>query len=196
MALIDCQTAGNLIEPYRTYKQFSSDEVDEEILISLPELKGHENWISYPDKFLSNLNNTPGSNGTPLSYVVDETPRAVTYGNQAYLEVATINLNSLEVYSSNMTHFGTHFKKDSSKVWQMLKKSLLGNQPYHHIDHCARSENGQRAWDSLRSYYKGEDYDNKTIQECLIRVRTMYYCGETPRFNFEKFINKQKECYK
>ena len=37
---------------------------------------------------------------------------------------------------------------------------------------------------------------NKTIQECLTRVRTMYYCGETPRFNFEKFINKQKECYK
>ena len=196
MALIDRQIAGELIEPYRTYKQFSSEEIDEEILISLPELKGHENWISYRDKFLSNLKNTPGSNGTPLSYVVDETPRTVTRANHAFLEVATIDLNSWETYNSSMNHFGSHFNKDSSKVWQMLKKSLLGNQPYHHIDHCARSENGQRAWDSLRSYYEGEDYVNKTIQECLTKVRTMYYRGETPRFNFEKFIDKQKECYK
>ena len=95
-----------------------------------------------------------------------------------------------------MIHFGPHFKKDNAKVWQILKKSLLGNQPYHHIDHCARQEDGQRAWEALRANYEGEDYINKTIQECLTRVRTMYYRGETPRFNFEKFVDKQKECYK
>ena len=95
-----------------------------------------------------------------------------------------------------MIHFGTHFKRDNSRVWQLLKKSLLGTQPYHHMDHCAHQENGWRAWEALCSYYEGEDYITKTTQECLTRVRTMYYKGETPRFNFEKFIDKQKECYK
>ena len=69
------------------------------------------------------------------------------------------------MYDNNMVYFGAHFKKDNAKVWQLLKKSLLENQPYHHIDHCSRKENGRRAWDSLKSYYEGEDYVNKTIQE-------------------------------
>ena len=29
-----------------------------------------------------------------------------------------------------------------------------------------------------------------------MKVRTMYYQGDTPRFNFEQFIDRQKECYK
>ena len=158
-------------------------------------MKGHDNWISYRDKFLSNLQNTPGSNGTPLSYIINNTTRTVERATQAYIDAPTIRIDTWDTYDNNMVHFGAHLKKDNAKVWQLLKKSLLGNQPYHHIDHCSRQENGCQAWDSLKSYYEGEDYVNKTIQECLTRVRTMYYRGETPRFNFEKFIDRQKKCY-
>ena len=184
------EAAIQLIEPYREYKLFSASDPDDEVLIELPDLKGHENWISYRDKFLSNLAITPGSNGTPLSYIVDETPRPATRSNQGFISVTSISLDSWEVYTQSMIHFGPHYRKDNSKVWQLLKRSLLGFQPYHHIDHCARQEDGRKAWSSLRSYYEGEDYVNKTVQECLTRVRTMYYRGETPRFNFEKFIDK------
>lgn len=194
--LINRQEAMRMIDPYRLYRQFKDDDVDEEILIDLPVLKGHENWITFRDKFLSNLMNTPGSNGTPLLYTVDQNARTITRANQALVEVDRISLDSWDFYHENMVHFGTHYKRDNAKVWQLLKKSLLGTQPYHHIDHCARAENGRRAWEALRAYYEGEDYVNKTIQECLTRVRTMYYKGETPRFNFERFIDKQKECYK
>ena len=83
-----------MIEPYRSYKQFSTEEIDEEILITLPDLKGHENWISYRDKFLSNLQNMPGSNGTPLSYFVNRTQRTAERMNQEYVEVSTIDLSS------------------------------------------------------------------------------------------------------
>ena len=194
--IIGREEAIELIDPYQMYKQFSEGGTDEEMLIELPDLKGHENWISYRDKFISNLHVTPGSNGTPLSYVINDNPKSTKRANQAYNEIPSIQLNSWEFYAENIIHYGSHFKADNSKVWHLLKRSLLGNQPYHHIDHCARQENGRLAWDSLRSYYKGEDYVNKTIQECLTRVRTMYYRCETPRFNFEKFIDKQKECYK
>ena len=50
--LINKEMAVNLIDSYRSYKQFSNDDMNEEILITLPELKGHDNWISYRDKFL------------------------------------------------------------------------------------------------------------------------------------------------
>ena len=196
MEAIDRERSMELIDTYRMCKEFRESEIDDEVLIELPELKGHDNWITYRDKFLSNLHITPGSNGTPLSYIVDDTPRVIQRSNQPHFEPQEIRLDSWEIYSQSMVHFGAHYKKDNAKVWHLLKRSLLGNQPYHHIDHCARQENGRLAWNSLRSYYEGEDYVNRTIQECLTKVRTMYYRGETPRFNFEKFIDKQKECYK
>ena len=196
LELIDRDRAMALIEPYRIYIKFKDEEIDDEVIIDLPELKGHENWISFRDKFMSNLSNTPGSNGSPLLYVVDRTERLVTRQGQPLIDTPTVALDDWDTYHQKMIHFGTHFKRDNSRVWSFLKKSLLGTQPYHHMDHCARQENGRRAWEALRSYYEGEDYINKTTQECLTRVRTMYYKGETPRFGFEKFIDKQKECYK
>lgn len=117
MTLIDRQMAGDLMEPYRAHKQFSSDKIDEKVIIVLPELKGHDNWISYRDKFLSNLHNTPRTNETPLLYVVDTTPHAADRINQPYIDVDVIDLDSWEIYNSGMVQFGTHYKKDNSKVW-------------------------------------------------------------------------------
>ena len=140
--VIEREMSVELIQPYREYKQFSAEEVDDEVLITLPTLKGHENWILYRDKFLNNLAITPGSNGTPLLYIVDRTPGAAERVNHNYINVAVTDLDSLDTYSHIMVYFGPHYRKDNSKVWQLLKRSLLGSQPYHHIDHCARMENG------------------------------------------------------
>ena len=112
------------------------------------------------------------------------------------LEQPTLVLDSWDVYRDMMVHFAPHFKRDNHKVWQLIKKSLLGIHPYHHIVHCARQEDGRRACEALRAYYEVEDYINRMIQECLTKVRTMYYHRETPHFNFEKFIDRQKECNK
>ena len=196
ISLVDRAFASGLMESYNTYKQFKNEDAEDEVIIDFPILKGHENWVQYRDKFLSNLDNTAGSNGTPLSYVVDSEPRAVTSRNQPYTEQPTVAIDTWDIYRNSMIHFGQHFKRDNNKVWQLLKKSLLGTHPYHHIDHCSARENGRQAWEALRAYYEGEDYVNRTIQECLTKVQTMYYRGETPRFNFERFIDRQKECYK
>ena len=84
----------------------------------------------------------------------------------------------------------------TAKKWYTLVPISSVTQPYHHIDLSSRQENGRKAWEVLRSYHKGEDYVNKTIQEYLIKVQTMYYQEETSRFNFGKLIDKQKEYYK
>ena len=195
-SMIDRDEATGLLEAYYAYCKFREADVDEEIIIDLPDLKGHDNWIQYRDKFLSNLGNMVGSNGTPLSYVVDDTERIVSNRNQQFIEALTISLDSWDTYKEGMVHFGAHFKRDNAKVWQLLKKSLLGTQPYHHIDHYSRHENVRKAWGTLQSYYEEQDLLNKTIQECLTKICTMYYRGESPRFNFEKFVDFQKECYK
>jgi hypothetical protein len=48
----------------------------------------------------------------------------------------------------------------------------------------------------LRSYYEGKDYVDATIQKNLAKVQSLFYHGETPKFNFDKFVQTQMECYK
>ena len=117
LELIDRDRAMALIEPYRIYIKFKDEEIDDEVIIDLPELKGHENWISFRDKFMSNLSNTPGSNGTPLLYVVDRTERLVTRQGQPLIDTPTVALDDWDTYHQKMIHFGTHFKRDNSRVW-------------------------------------------------------------------------------
>ena len=131
-----------LIESYRIYMEFNDEEMDDEVIIDLPELKGHDNWISFRDKFMSNLSITPDSNGAPLLYVINPTKRLVSRQGQPLINLPSVARDLWKIYHEKMIHFGTHFKRNDSQVWQLLKKSLLDTQLYHHMDHCARQENG------------------------------------------------------
>lgn len=48
----------------------------------------------------------------------------------------------------------------------------------------------------LKSYYEGEDYVDSTMQDNLAKIRGLFYEGETPKFNFDKIIQNQMQCYK
>lgn len=186
----------DLIQAYDAYQKRITTDGDDEVLIELPELKGHANWTTYRDKFISNLGNINGSRNVPLLYVVDETDRPRITRATPLFEVELINLLDNGFFASNTTHYGPSFVEDNNKVWMLLKKSLLGHQPYHHIDEYEQAKNGRGAWLALKAYYEGEDFVNKTIQENLTKLRTLHYRGETQRFGFEQFIEIQKECYK
>ena len=54
--------ATNFVDPYKMYYQFHDEDVDDEVIIDLPDLKGHDNWILFRDKFLSNPSKMGGSN--------------------------------------------------------------------------------------------------------------------------------------
>ena len=134
ISVIDRDEATVLVEAYNAYLKFWDIDADEDVIINLLDLKGHDNWIQYCDKFLSNLSNMVGTNGTPLPYIIDNTERVIMTSNHPYNQVPTINLESWDTYREQMIHFGAHFKRDNTKVWQLLKKSLLRSQPYHHIN--------------------------------------------------------------
>ena len=193
---INEESCGALIAVYEAHTSRKDLDGDEDGIIELPELKGHSNWTAYRDKFESNLANMVGARYTPLSYVIDGTERPRITRATPLFEVETIDMGDIELIKTNTTHHGPQFKEDNSKVWMLLKKSLLGYQPYHHIDEYERGRDGRGAWFSLKAYYEGEDFINRTTQECLTKLRTLHYRGETPRFGFEQFIEAQKECYK
>lgn len=193
---IDLNACADLILAFEAHKNRSDQDGDDESLIELPELKGHANWTTYRDKFVSNLSIINGARNIPLLYVINEVDRPRVTRTTPLFEVELINLNDPDFYASNTTHSGPQFNEDNHKVWLLIKKSLLGHQPYHHIDEYEQGRNGRGAWLALKAYYEGEDFVNKTIQENLTKLRTLHYRGETQRFGFEQFIEIQKEAYK
>ena len=193
---IDVELCTNLVQVYEGYKKKREVDGEEDTIIELPELKGHSNWTTYRDKFESNLSNMIGSRNIPLSYVIDESERPRITRATAFLEVAVMDLSDDSFFAAHTTHHGPSYTEDNSKVWMLIKKSLLGHQPYHHIDEYERGRDGRGAWLTLKAYYEGEDFVNKTIQENLTKLQTLHYRGETQRFGFEQFIELQKECYK
>jgi len=167
---ITVEACSDLILAYDAYLKRKDSDGDDEALIKLPELKGHSNWTTYRDKFISNLGNINGAWNVSLLYVVDETDRPRITCATPLFEVELINLIDEDFFASNTTHFGPSFTEDNSKVWMLLKKSLLGHQPYHHIDEYKHARNGRGAWLALKAYYEGEDFVNKTIQENLTKL--------------------------
>ena len=193
---INVDSCPQLILAFEAHQKRKEADGDDDSIIELPELKGHSNWTTYRDKFVSNLSNMNGARNIPLAYVIDETERPRITRNTPLREVDFIDLHDQTNYASTTTHSGPQYKEDNGKVWMLLKKSLLGHQPYHHVDEFEQTQNGRGAWLALKAYYEGEDFVNKTIQENLTKLRTLHYRGETQRFGFEQFIEIQKECYK
>ena len=193
---IGVDSCPELILALEAHQKRKEADGDDDAIIELPELKGHSNWTTYRDKFISNLSNMNGARNIPLLYVVDENERPRITRATPLKEVDFIDLNDDSTYASNTTHSGPQYKDDNAKVWMLMKKSLLGHQPYHHIDEFEQARDGRGAWLALKAYYEGEDFVNKTIQENLTKLRTLHYRGETQRFGFEQFVDIQKECYK
>ena len=72
---IDILVCFHLIQVYKTHNKQMENEGEDKGIIELPELKGHSNWTTYRDKFLSNILNITGARNIPLTYVVDESDR-------------------------------------------------------------------------------------------------------------------------
>ena len=193
---VDILMCIHFIQVHDTFKNRKGAEGEDEAMIELPELKGHINWTTYRDKFVSNLLNMIGTRSIPLSYVIDDTDRPQVTRTTPLIETDAIDLLDDSFFARYATHHGALYSEDNSKVWMLIKKSLLGHQPYHHVDEFENKRDGRGAWLTLKAYYEGEDFVNKTIQENLTKLRTLHYRGETQRFGFEQFVDIQKECYK
>ena len=186
------QDYGNHYRRYKAYKSNSNDE-DE---VKLPKLDGHKNWITFRDQMENKLSQLDGSKYLNLSYVIDMTPRPVTSPRSPFTEVPSVDISDLSVFKTVAVHFGPSYKRDNAMVWATLKTTLLSTQPYNIIDVCDRTKDDRKAWSMLKRYYEGEDFIDATIQENLSKLRSLFYHGETPKFNFDKFVHTQMECYK
>lgn len=189
---IDGDDAAEFSAHYRASLSESDDDVD----VTIPKLTGHGNWVDFRDKITMKLSQTMGTRGIPLDYILDDTVRNALRANAALREVDALDINEDGLFRSSTTHFGRGYRADNKAVWDMLKSLLLGNSPYNHISSYNATSNGRGAWTTLRGFYEGADFEERTRESAFTKLYNTFYKGETARYSFEKYIASHKEAHK
>ena len=196
--LVSQELARNLGSFWNKFKADKKiqDENDDDTNIDLPKLKGAASWISFRDAFTHKLRDTSTSRGFSLAYLVDTTVRPVTHGNSALLESDIIDLEEEDVFETKTIHFGSSYRGDNKKLWNMLEAALLNSDPYNMIAQFFRTKDGRKAWIALKSHYEGEDYVQQIREEAMSRLKTVHYRGETRNFKWENYVSAHIKAHK
>ena len=181
---------------FKADKKEKSGQSDEDTNIDLPKLKGASSWISFRDAFVHKLRETNSSRGFSLAYLVDTSVRQVTHGNATLLEVESVDLEEDDVFETQTVHFGSAYRRDNKKLWNMLEAALLNSDPYNMIAQYFRSKDGRKAWNALKSHYEGEDYVQQIREEAMSKLKTTHYRGETRNFKWENYVASHIKAHK
>lgn len=183
-------TYGNL---FTTATANDDEDADK---ITIPPFQDAKGWMSFRDNFILMLSLNKGIRGVPLDYIIDTSDRAAVRANAVRVMVPDIELNDENVFKERTVHFGNSFKQDNKIVWNKLHALLLDKPGYNHINSYANAKNGRAAWIALRTFYEGEDFQQRLRETAFLKLQTTFYRGETNRFDFEKYVNIHKSCHK
>ena len=172
------------------------DVTEEQGIVKLPSLTGSTNWRAFKDKLLLKLSTMKSTRGINLEYIADTTIRQNTRGSSSKILVDKIDVSDEEYIRSNATHFGSYFKEDDANTAVMLKKALLNTSAYNHITVAITKKSGRQAIILLRSYYEGEDFIERNIEQAFASLNNTFYKGEHKNFNFEKFVAIHLEAHR
>lgn len=164
--------------------------------ITVPPFQDTKGWMNFKDNFVLMLSLNKGFRGIPLDYIVDTTPRAAERANAARATVQSIEFDDENVFKQRTVHFGNSFKQDNKIVWNKLHALLLDKPGYNHINSFANAKNRRAAWIALKTFYEGEDFQQRLRETAFLKLQTTFYRGETNRFDFEKYVNIHKASHK
>ena len=192
---ITSELASEYYKNYEDLKDLQTSQDENEIEVKVPDFKGASNWRAFRDFVMLKLRLIKGRGGIPIDYVIDETPRASTRPNAARQLVEEVNITEDSIYRTHTVHFGKAFKEDNKRVWLFIKTLLLQTSAYDHIIEMDRTSNGRQAWLTLKSFYEGEDFQQRLQDEAFSILTNTVYRGESARFNFETYVNRHLKAH-
>ena len=187
------------MENYKLRRELTSSEaqnLENDIEIKIPDLKGASNWRAFRDSFEMKLGITKSRTGFPITYVIDLTERNYNRSNANRGITENIDLSDEHIFKENAVHFGKTFKEDNKTVWLHLKSALLRTSTYDHISEYNHTSNGRQAWITLKNFYEGEDFMQRLQDEAFIILKNTIYRGETAKHRFETYVNRHIKAHK
>ena len=187
------------MENYKLRHELTSSEsqnLENDIEIKIPVLKGASNWRAFRDSFEMKLGITKSRTGFPITYVIDQTERGYTRSNANRGITENIDLSDENIFKEKAVHFGKTFKEDNKTVWLHLKSALLRTPTYDHISEYNQTSNGRQAWITLKNFYEGEDFMQRLQDEAFIILKNTMYRGESAKHRFENYVNRHIKAHK
>ena len=164
--------------------------------ITLPKLKGGNTWIDFRDKIILKISRMHNRRLVSLDYLLDETERQVTRGNANLIVVPDIDVSDLDIFKTRSVHFGSTFKVDNKRLWDLLESTLVNTSPYNHISPFERAKDGRKAWFALKRHFEGEDYIRKTQNQAMYALSNTFYRGDSRNYRFEDYVNSHLNSHK
>ena len=164
--------------------------------ITLPKLKGGNTWIEFRDKIVLKISRMQNRRLISLEYLIDESIRPVARVNANLVNISEIDLSESEVFKTQAVHFGSAYKVDNRRLWDLLESTLVNTSPYNHISPFERAKDGRKAWFALKRHFEGEDYIRKTQNQAMYTLSNTFYRGDSKNFRFEDYINSHLNAHK
>ena len=181
---------------YENLNKEENPEAEKEIELDIPDFKGASNWRSFKDLITMRLSLIKGRMSHPIDYVIDETDRHVKRVNASRMFVDTVPITDEDFLKTHVVHFGTCFKDDNKRVWNVLKSNLHETPAYDHIIEFDKRKDGRKAWSTLKQFYEGEDYKQRLQDEAFGILTSTVYRGESQRYNFISYVNRHVKAHK
>ena len=190
-------TLGRLLDKINdvsTKDDGSSKKDDDEI--TLPKLKGGGTWIDFRDKAIIKVARLKNRRSVSLEYLLDETERRVSRQNATLISVESLDLSDHDTFRMGAVFFGTTFKNDNRRLWDLLEATLINTTAYNHISPYERSHDGRKAWLALKRHFEGKDYIERTKDLAMTTLSNTFYRGESRNYRFEDYINTHLNAHK
>ena len=181
-----------IIDPFGEDK--NATNTDDEI--TLPKLRGGNTWIEFRDKIILKISKMQNRRLISLEYLIDESVRPVTRANANLIVVPEIDLSESEVFKTQAVHFGSVYKVDNKRLWDLLESTLVNTSPYNHISPFERAKDGRKGCFALKRHFEGEDYIRKTQNQAMYTLSNTFYRGDSKNFRFEDYINSHLNAHK
>ena len=181
---------------YESLSQEENPETEKEIEVEIPDFKGAPSWRKFRDMVTMRLGLIKGKKGYPIEYIIDDTVRDITRANAARRFVDILPITDDGYLKKHVVHFGTAFKDDNRRVWNVLKSLLHKAPAYNHIVGYDRTANGRKAWITLKTFYEGEDYLQCLQDEGFAILNNTVYRGESKHYTYESYVERHVKAHK
>ena len=195
-ALLTPNFAMDCYKFYEGMKKEDNPEAEKQIELDIPDFKGATNWRSFRDLVIMKLALIKGKNGFPIDYVTDTTERQAQRSNAARMIIDIVPITDDDFLKTHVVHFNKSFKDDNKRVWHVLKALIHETNAYDHVLDCDKTSNGRKAWLTLKKFYEGEDFKQRLQDEAFSILNQTIYRGESPRYNFESYVNRHIKAHK
>ena len=182
----------DIIDPSSEDKTTTKGDDD----IQLPKLKGGNTWIEFRDKMVLKISKMKNRRLVSLEYLIDESERPVNRANANLMVVTEMDLSDSEIFRTQAVHFGSIYKIDNRRLWDLLESTLVNTSPYNHISPFERTKDGRKGWFALKRHYEGEDYIRKTQNQAMYALSNTFYRGDSKNYRFEDYINSHLNAHK